>query len=770
MKIKKPVCTSRPARSPHSWLSPTRVLFGLSALSVAVTGATNVLAQDQRTSAGMLEEVLVTATRRTESQQDVAVSVTALTDTYLESRGIANFSDLNKAASNLYLVQTENATASTLRIRGVGVRPNSGLDEAVGVLQDDVYQARPGFSFQELMDVASVEVLRGPQGTLFGKNTTAGVIKINTTPPNLEEFSGKVQAVGGNYDNAEVRGVVNVPIIDGKLAARFSGFDAQRDGYTENRYNNEETRNMDRYGYRGKLRWDPTDALNLDFSYEKMKQRSDLDSALVLYGPAGIAQMESAGFDVADYPVELGKTQEDIHGRSWDQVDRYIARVEWDAGEVVARFIGAYEKVETFIRNDQNRNITTIGFPTAAVINQNNSKITTFEFQLASDIDGPLSWIGGVFFQQNKLESYTTLLNTQNVNIPGRFGPPTNFTDPYYWYPRPVSAREDKSYAGFGTVRYEFTDRISASFGARYSDDQKENSGAPGTYKDFKEWTYSGDVKYQFTDNVMVYVAAQKGFTSGGFNRPDVVAAAGEEYASFEPVTTYNYEIGLKSEWFEQTLRLNVTAFTQEFDDYQVTQSLTSVGNVLITNAAKVTSDGVEADFTWLATEHLTFDGSLAYTNTEYDDFKDGPCGYIYDGAGYPPGKCTQNAAGDWAQDLSGETLDNAPEWTGNVGGEYRNNFFIGNLEWFARADAVYRDDAYLDQSLDPASKQGSYTLYNARLGIESMDQGWKVTAWGNNLGDKDYGIYALTSEVGYGLTMWQGLPRTYGVTLDYAF
>jgi len=767
MKIKKPVCTSRPARAQR--VRPARLLFGLSALSVAVTGATNVLAQDQRTKAGTLEEVVVTATRRTESQQDVAVSVTALTDTYLEARGIADFSDLNKAASNLYLVQTENATASMLRIRGVGVRPNSGLDEAVGVIQDDVYQARPGFSFQELMDVSSVEVLRGPQGTLFGKNTTAGVIKITTTPPDLEEFGGKVQAVGGNYDNAEVRGVVNVPIIDGKLAARISGFDAQRDGYTENRYRNEETRNMDRWGYRGKLRWDPTDALTLDFSYEKSKQKTDSDTALIEYGPASIDQMTAAGFDVADYPLELGKTQQDVRGRTWDKLDRYLTRVEWDAGEVVARFIGAYEKVETFIYNDQNRNVTTIGFP-AAVTNQNNSKITTFELQLASDIDGPLSWITGAFFQQNKLESYTTLFSTSNITVPGRIGPPTDFQDPYYLYPRPVSAREDKSYAAFGTVTYEFTDRISASAGARYSDDQKENSAVPGNYKNFKEWTYSGDVKYQFTDNVMVYVAAQKGFTSGGFNRPDIVAVVGEEYATFEPVTTYNYEIGLKSEWFDQTLRLNVTAFTQEFDDYQVTESITSVGNVAISNAAKVTSDGVEADFTWLATEHLTFDGSLAYTNTEYDDFKDAPCGYVYMGEGYPASSCTQDADGGWSQDLSGETLDNAPEWTGNVGGEYRNNFFIGNLEWFARADAIYRDDAYLDQSLDPASKQGSYTLYNARLGIESLDQGWRVTAWGNNLGDKDYGIYALTSEVGYGLTMWQGLPRTYGVTLDYAF
>jgi len=762
--------TNQTYLSEQAKLRRPRFAFSLTALAVACGGAMNSLAQDQRAPTGMLEEVVVTATRREESAQDVALSITTLGGNYLSERGISDFRDLTKAASGLDLMQQSNAIGSTVRMRGVGARPNSGIDSAVGVLQDGVYQKNVGFSFQELSDIQQVEILRGPQGTLFGKNTISGVIKISTNPPDLDEFSGNVQAVGGNMSNAEFRGVVNIPIIDGKLAARISGFDAQRDGYTENAYRDEETRDMDRWGYRGKLRWAATDTLMLDFSYQKSKSNSKLDSGVVAYGPTSLAQMTSAGFDPADFPVELGKSQEDIRGRGWDQLERYIFNVEWDAGDVVLKLLAAYEEAETFIYNDQNLNVTTIGFP-AAITNQTKFKTNTLETQLVSNLDGPLSYVAGIFFQQNKFDSPTNILSTTYLvnGVPGFLDPPTKFVDPYYYYPRQSSAN-DKSLAGFASVSYQFTDQIKASFGARYTDDQKENIGTPGTYKDFKEWTYSGDVQYQIDDDVMVYFAAQKGFTSGGFNREDIVAVIGEEFRTYSPTTTYNYEVGIKSEWFDNRARLNVSIFTQDFNDYQITQTIPGTGNTAITNAAKVKANGIETDFAVLATDHLTFDGSIAYIKTEYDDYKDAPCSYVI--AGNPPltapAKCVQQPDGDYAQDLSGENLDNAPELTGNVGGEYRNSLPFGNLEWFVRADAAYRDDTLLDVTLAPASKQDSYTLYSARIGVESLDQGWKLTAWGNNLGDEDYGTYGQLNQ--FGLFIIQGLPRTYGVTLDYAF
>jgi len=763
MKLKRANQTPHSGRSKPRQLSRSRFISALAALSMICVGTTSALAQDRETRSGVLEEVVVTATRRSENIQEVPVSVTALGGNYLESRGISDFTDLTKAAAGMDLVRTSSASGSTLRIRGVGVRPNSGLDSAVGVLQDDLYQARVGFAFQELLDVEQIAVLRGPQGTLFGKNTISGVIKIATRSPDLNEFSGNLQAVGGNDSNSELRGTVNIPIVDGKLAARISGFDASRDGFTENAYANEKTRNMDRWGGRAKLRWDATDALRIDFQYEKNKLNQDKDSANTIYGPASIQQMIAAGLDPADYPLDLGKAQDDIHGKSWNKLQRYLTHVEYDAGSAILKLLAGYEDYEAFNRNDYNFNPTTTGF-VAGLTNYNQSKVTTLETQLVSDLDGPLSYIVGIFFQQNKTEAYTNLLNTTFFGVPG-----FDVYGPYGVYPISPTLFTDKSIASFGTVNYRFTPKLKASLGARYTDDQKENGGVPGTYEDFKEWTYAGDVQYQFTDDVMVYFAAQKGFTSGGFNRPDVVAVVGEQYETFKPVTTYNYEIGMKSEWFDNRARLNVSIFDQTFDDYQVAQIVVEAADRAITNAAKVTAKGLEADFAFLATDHLTFDGSVAYIKTEYDDFKDAPCSYVIPGdpPQVSPPSCTQQ--GDaYTQDLSGKNLDNAPEWTGNVGAEYRNSLPFGNLEWFARADAVYRDDTLLDPAQDPRSKQDSFTLYSARLGVESPDQRWKLTFWGNNLSDEDYGTFAESNE--FGLVIYQGLTRTYGATLDWSF
>jgi iron complex outermembrane recepter protein len=177
----------------------------------------NTLAQEKPSAE--LEEIVVTATRREESLQHVAASLSALSGDYLQSKGITDFSGLTKTTAGLFLEQPEGAVGTQLRMRGVGTRPSSPIDSAVGVLQDGVYQIRPGFAFQEMMDVERVEVLRGPQGTLFGKNTISGVVKISTNNPDLEEFAGRVQGVAGNYDDLEARGVLNVPIVEGTLAA-----------------------------------------------------------------------------------------------------------------------------------------------------------------------------------------------------------------------------------------------------------------------------------------------------------------------------------------------------------------------------------------------------------------------------------------------------------------------------------------------------------------------------------------------------------------------
>ncbi len=235
----------------------TAVMSALSVLALG-GGAQAVAAEGE----AILEEVVVTATRRLESVQDIPTSVVALTGADLANRGITDFRDLSEAVSGLTLNRADNALGAAIYIRGMGTEGTSAAKKSVGIMYDNMYLVRPGLVFSEMLDVSSVEVLRGPQGTNFGKNTTAGVIRITTADADPNEVSGKIQGVAGNLGAAELRGVVNIPVIKDTLGLRVSGFTAERDGYTEDTLRGIETRNVDREGYRAKLLWNITDSSN----------------------------------------------------------------------------------------------------------------------------------------------------------------------------------------------------------------------------------------------------------------------------------------------------------------------------------------------------------------------------------------------------------------------------------------------------------------------------------------------------------------------------
>lgn len=704
-----------------------------------------------------LEEVVVTASRRQESLQDVAASIIALSGDMLDQRGVTSFSDLSRSTAGLYLEQTGDITGVSLRVRGVGTRANSPSDPAVGVLVDGIYQARQGAAFSEMLDVARVEVLRGPQGTLFGKNTTSGVIHIHTNDPETDNFSGRIQGVVGNYDNRELRGVVNIPLVEDKLALRVSGFTAERDGYTKNVFLNEDTRNVDRHGWRARLLWNVTDDFTAKLTAESLDQKSRLDQGLVSYGPGGIALLEANGLDPANYPIGLGRAQQSLGSRSFGEVDRYSLHLDWNIPHHSLKSITAYEEVTSFIQNDSD---LTVGFASppspSGTTNINTTKITTQEFQLSSELDGPFSYLVGAFWQNQDLISNTTLF----------FGGPD-----YNLNARPATVMDVDSLAFFGNVTYDFTDALNLSLGVRYTDDEKQGfnvvSGNPADITHYREMTYSAKLSYQFNPDVMFYFSHDKGFKSGGYNQTHLVMQAGEEFNFYDPEIAYNYELGMKSELLDGRLRLNAAAFYQEFEDYHITQSILGLGTVLVTNAAEVETKGVEIDFTYLATDHLTIDGSIAYIRSKYSDYENAPC---FQGAARPG--CLQDPdSGAWLVDLSGKTLDSAPELTFNVGAEWRAAFAsIDGMEWFSRMDLAYRDDTYLDQFLVAESKQDSYWLLNARVGLESFNTGWKATLWANNLTNEKYAIMGEWQVSNAGQILIQGVPRTYGLTVDYSF
>lgn len=712
----------------------------LLALPLALT-ATPALAQAPRSAA--LEEVVVTATRREEGLQSIAASITAVTGAELDKQGITGFGEMAEAISGLELKQPRGLVSSAVYIRGVGTSGSTPADPSVGVVIDGVYQTSIGAAFTELLDIQRVEILRGPQGTLFGKNTTAGVIRIITQKPDTEQMSGRLQGVIGNLDNQELRGLVNIPIVEGKLGARVGAYTAKRDGYVDNLFVGEETRNIDRHGWRTKLLWNATDNFEIGLAAEQHDQRGRMDSALVAYPDNLLAR-----FGSILPPISLGNYQQDSE-RVWEEISRYVLNADWRLGDHTLSLISSLEQQDSFLSQDRDATILSaeLGSRTLTFLtNFTEREITTHELQLSSTFDGPLNYIAGAFWQHNERVSTTDLYLGAGTYVP-----------------RPPSEAEYSSQAVFGNVTYEFNEQWNASLGARYTDDEQvgSNNIFDGAIN-FEEWTYSFKLRYHVDVDRMVYFSHDKGFKSGGINREFSACGRGgpcltPEQAFWDPETTFNYEVGIKSNWFDSRLRLNASLFYQIYEDFQINQTVPGDASVLLTNAAEVESKGIEADFIWVATDRFTVSGNMAYMQTRYDSYEGAPCALP-----------TSPGCVNGSQDLSGETLDNAPELTYSLAGEYRNALpILGGAEWFGRIDVSFKDDLNLYTLQAPETRQDSYHLLNAQVGIESPDH-WRLTLWGRNLADEDYLVDAELSE--RGLQRIPGIQRTYGLTLDWYF
>lgn len=723
---------------PYNVNVSTRLL----AIILMLGGGQYSFAQEARVSG--LEEVIVTASRREEGLQSIAASITTMTGRELEKQGITGFKEMAEAVSGLELKQSRGSLSSAMYIRGVGTSGSTPADPSVGVLVDGVYQATIGAAFTELMDIQRIEVLRGPQGTLFGKNTTAGVIRIITEKPNTHEFSGHLQGVVGNLDNQEARGLVNIPLLNGRLGARLSGYTSERDGHTKNLYAGEDTRNIDRHGWRGKLLWHASDTLDVQFSAERHKQKSRMESALVEYPPDLLAQ-----FGDSLPPISIGRYQQNPE-KTWGDIKRYILKVDWDLFDHTLSLTSSFENLKDFLNQDQD--FTILGgqelgnYALTFLDAYTDRDVTTHELQLSSNFEGAFNYILGGFWQNNDRVSLVDIYLGDGGPVPASH-----------------SERDYTSQAIFGNVTYEFNDHWSASLGARYTDDEQAGSNNLFDGKTtFEEWTYSLKLSYHYDDDRMVYFAHDKGFKSGGINREINTCGRGglcltPDQIFWDPETTFNYEIGIKSEWLDNRLRFNAALFHQIYEDFQINQVLAGSASVLLTNAAKVKSQGVEADFAWIATSNLTLSGNMAYLETKYEDYKNAPCALP-----------TSPGCANGAQNLSGKTLDNAPKLTYSVAAEYRSAINIQSYaEWFGRLDVSFKDSFYLHDTRAAETRQNRYHLLNARIGLESPEN-WRLTLWGKNLANENYLVEAEFSELG--LQKIPGLPRTYGVTLDWYF
>lgn len=747
---------------------PQRFAVSTLAIAVAVISSTPIYAAES------LETVIVTASKIEQDIQKTAISMQSISEESLNSAGIVNLAEVAKFTPGLQLDKDGGGITATVRIRGIGTPGSSALDPSVPIFIDGVAQGRTGAGFQDLLDVARVEVLRGPQGTLYGRNSTAGAINVWTKDVNMQSWEGSLQAQLGNYNNQEFKGTVNIPMVDDVLAARLSGFTIRQDGYLDNAGRSGTANGrVDREGGRAKFLLTPIDDVSVqwitDYSegtvhpgYTLIKVPKNFSN----YAAGGIVSQGGITALPRDdkYNGKIYSNGEDL---SKERNAATSITVNWDINNDIAlTSISAFSRYDIYNARDQDVSLLDWGQSFGPATTDAWSQ----ELRLAGYLSDNIEFVSGMYYYGEKVDSNqtnTSLLsdtlaafNRAGGGLAGRAA--TGGTS------RSISQTdsEAKNTAIFGQLTYDFTEDLSVSAGLRRSwTDKKGNThldsyGATGALqlsKDIvddvrvKETDTSGilKVRYNIEENVMVYASYDRGFKPGGFNR---LITASTLSPSYTKEVSNNYEIGTKTQWFDNRLQVNLAAFYMKFKDYHF-QTTDAASNVIVENLPEVTTEGVELDVMGIATDNLTLGFSAAYIDPHV-------------------AKLDSNS-NTVKQNLlhEGQWLNDASRVTANINAEYVYGL-SGNLgEAFARADYGYRSEYLLGDYRDGYS-QGGYGLTNIRFGVRKLDHHWQITGWIKNAFDKEYyatGLSRFANQTD-GLSVAQGAPRTYGVTVQYDF
>lgn len=763
---------------------------------VAILGATWL---PQSVADGLsLEEVVVTAQKRAESLQDVPIAVTAISGDKIADAGIQGLEDMSSYVPNLKITSATGQSAGFIVIRGVGSGNNSGFEQSVGMFIDGIYAGRSRQFMVPFLDLAAVEVLKGPQGTLFGKNTVAGAISIQSAKP-TNTLEGNVRlSYETEYDSKEATAVVSGPLTDylsGRLAAKHN----DKSGTVENLIRGTEEPTSDSQAIRGSLLFDVSDNIQVLSKLEYAElynegsifQLSGIDGVWVNPLIGRIPQTNLIS------PIEDGKLdrKNTLNGVNDEFADtdslNGVIKVDWDMENFSLTSITGYSDYESEILSDADfSDIPFIETNVAESFDQ-----TSQEFRLASQGGEELDFIVGLYLETQHLE----MLQKNSVDTFLLIGLPS--TSPINDF-----TQHSDTAALYGQLTWQFTDTWSVTGGLRYAYEKKAalielyiadygtltpNPSLEGTARQLagrdtgvvdderitNNISPTINFKWDYSDMGMAYFKLTRGFKSGGFNAS--LAAPDPEAFQFDDEQVDGIELGTKMDLLEGAANLNVAVFYNNFSDRQVS-SFTSDG-FIVGNASESTSQGVEIDFKMIVNPALLFSFSVAYLESNYDEFADAACAPEQEAAYYNSPENGSDAIIDgctvvaslpptFTQDLTGKTTERAPRWSGSFVTNF--NYPVGeNMILLADLDVNYEDDFYLQQSLDSNTIQESYIKVNARLGLASRDQDWNIALVGKNLTDE------TTSGVGIGIPLFTGsyvatvdAPRTVAVEFGYRF
>ena len=697
-----------------------------SALAIATAAALAVVGHTANAQVPMLEEVVVTAQKRSESLQDVPIAITAFGAEDIQRLNAANLSDLQYSTPSL-TISPQNRTNLRLGIRGVSDSSrNPGYDNRVSVYVDGIFVGRSAASNQATLDLERIEILRGPQGTLFGKNTVAGAISLTTKKPE-SEFSGFIRGEVGNYDRraltAKIEGGLGSDALSGKLLINTT----QRDGHVDNLFDGSDLNGLDDQSLRAQLRWQgESTEINLAYDHDKRNAQ--------FHGREAVN--DTAAPEKYEVSFNAGSLQ--------DQETRGISLIidhQLPNGMTLSS-LTAYR--ETEFQNTADEDYRPLDVSSSAL--NEDSDHWTQEVRLLSAEHDSYDWVVGAFFLDQTNES------TSSAYGGALFPNPNTQVD--------VPATVDVSaWALYAHGNYQLTETLELTAGVRFTREEKDVAFVStdttglfinGTYDDSLSATDvspMAGLNWFAADGLMVYAKYARGFKSGGWN---VDFLRTFEQIAFGDEQVDSYELGIKSDFWDGRARLNVAAYRSDYTDFQVFQfvPLSNGGTVLtLTNAGEVTTQGLEVDVNVAATDWLTLWATYGYTDATFDSFKD---------------------AGGPGVNYDGNALPDAPEHAWSLGAEI-NTPMGANLELIASLDYSYRDDFFTNANNAANTAVESYDIINGRVGLRTNDGRWEAFLWGRNLADSDAAIYASRAFLGINRQTYLD-PLMYGANVTFNF
>ena len=727
----------------------------VSASLLALPGAALAQDADQAGAApAATGDIVVTAQKRSENMMKVPVAMSAFTGDMLEKSGVQGVQGL--AVATPAIVYPSTGAYAQPYIRGVGSRLlQNGLDPSVATYIDNRYISRQSAVVFDFADVERVEVLKGPQGALFGRNASAGAIRVITKEVG-KEVEGYVKAGYGNYNAWTLAGAVNAPLTS-DLGVRISAMTSQRDGYASNLVESgrKEWDDRDFTAVRTKLRWTPGSVLDAKLSLSYWTQQDNAGNDTVALGPpeftTGLAGGGLTGTDRKHVATAL---------TGYNKKEEFAGELNlgFDLGSTQLQSISTYAWLNNRLTFEADG--TSSRLVDATVF----ERTTTYsqELQLSSQGTNTIDWIVGAFYFHDDTAFDTTMDVGPRIVSNG------------------LQKVKTESYAAFGQATWHLSPALSFIVGGRYSHDSKDveslaspNRGAttlPVTpYADSKSWskfTPSATLQYDF-GNTLVYGKFARGYKSGGFNYPV------QNQPVLAPEVLDMYEFGLKGNFFDRAVRATVSGYYYDYSDLQVTRaSASGVGAIVTTqNAANAELYGVDADVTWNVTSAFSLTGAVSWQHSQYKDYF--ASAKVYRSV-LPGG--TARGMVDVGFDADGERLLRAPEFSAFAAANY--DLAVGDGVIPINLSYAYKGSYDFDFVYDPpnatqtgttrALRQQAYSLVNARIGYRPASEKWSVSGWVNNLFDETY--FDDVVAAGSGIRGSYGAPRTYGVEFQFNF